>query len=300
MTRKYINEHYFDKESRAMYYVLGALYSRNVLLEPTQGFRFISTNEDLVEIVRRELESEHKITQHQKSGPSYKLEIDNLPYMYSRLEELGLAVPKNQRGFPDIKEEYLPHFIRGFLDAKSDVARVKRFQRTNVTICFNHPFLLALYQKLQEYVGIMHSEPLGTRMHLGHSDSVNLYHFIYGDWDFIRENGLYLPSKKDSYTPEYNLHGPPPNVLERMRRIEMAKQLLLDGQMPTMFYKELGYFHLTSFYRAFREVTGLSPTEWRLDLKLLELSKEFKEVTRISATEWLAAQRAEGWKTIDF
>ena len=297
MTRKYINEHYFDQPSRENNYTLGAFVSRVQLFPEVQGFLIKSKNRDLIQIIDRELGLEY-LGSREPSG--YFLRVRNVPHMFSRLEQLGLGVPRSQREFPNIEEKYLEHFIRGFLDAQANVNQVKGTQLTNVEIYFNHQFLLVFYQKLQEYADITRGKPFGIRMVLRHSDSVKVYHFIYREWDFIKKSGLYLPSKKNSYTPDYQLYSSFPKIPEKKRRIEIAKQLLLDGQMPTMFYRELGYSHLTSFYRAFKEVTGFSPTEWLFDVRSPSIYKEFEDITNLSAEEWLAAQRAKGWKEIDF
>ncbi len=205
MAKKHINEHYFDEESRAMYYVVGASYSRDVLLEPSQGFRFISTHKDLVEIVRRELESEHKIILDPRGKPSYRLEVDDVPHMYSRLEELGLAVPKNQRGFPEnIPEEYIRHFTRGFTDAQGRVFTHLGGKLTVISISFNLLFLKGLHKALQEYAGVERGNPSRNNIVYSHKDSLRIHNFIYGEWEFIEEHGLYLPSKKEIFTLDYS------------------------------------------------------------------------------------------------
>lgn len=35
---------------------------------------------------------------------------------------------------------------------------------------------------------------------LGLHDTYAVHDFIYRDWDYIQENGLYLPSKKDIFS----------------------------------------------------------------------------------------------------
>lgn len=46
-------------------------------------------------------------------------------------------------------------------------------------------------------------------------------------------------------------------------KVERAKELLLREGSVTQVSLELGYESLTHFERVFRQIAGLSPTEWR-------------------------------------
>ena len=51
-----------------------------------------------------------------------------------------------------------------------------------------------------------------------------------------------------------------PHSYVTQRRLAQAKRLLYDGMPPTEVYRRCGYADYSSFYRAFREQYGVSPT----------------------------------------
>lgn len=140
---KYINQHFFDNESREMYYVLDNFYGGYIPYGKS-GITFRDSSRDLVQIVMKDnLKSEHTITQNRSGTNSYFITIQNLPYLRSKLDSLGLDVPKYERKFPIIKEElYISNFVRGFFDVQACI-RLKN-NLTIITLVFNSEFLIPL------------------------------------------------------------------------------------------------------------------------------------------------------------
>ena len=261
MIAQEINEHYFDQPSRENSYILGTFIPSAMLLPEVQGLFIDPYNMDLMRIIDRELDVQYLGSREPWDDT---LTLRNVPHLYSMLKQLGLGVPMSQRVFPIFESESLADISRGFLDARSNVNQRDPTKITNLHINFCSPqFLTDLYHIFREHAGIMCGPPSGKKMNLGHSDSIRVFHFIYEDWGFIQRSGLYLPSKKDAYNPEYEIgYSSHPKVRERRRRIEIAKQLLLDGKVPNQFYKELGYANPSSLYQAFKNETGITTREW--------------------------------------
>lgn len=252
--QKKINENFFDKESKAMRYVSGLAYPC-YLPQPNYGIIFRSRHKDLVRIIKNQLESGHAIisdTRNNKS--SHRLEITNRPYLHSRLQEMGLNVPKKERKFPEnINGDYI--FVRGFLDGKVGIWIYKN--RCYIEIRFNNPFLIGLNQVLAEYAGVQRAEPRGNRIIYAQKDSLKIHDFIYQDI----EDGLYLSSKKELFENylmdrSTNLH-----TIARSKKINKAQKLLLQGMLHKKIADQLGY-SMTGFYVAFRGQTGMTPRQW--------------------------------------
>ncbi len=109
----------FREESPNVFYTLGALYGKfSVIKGKKPGFRFASPNLELVELVREELEVTTKILKHQ-TKESFYVKVQSVPELIERLDEIGIGINKKQ--FPEINEEFLPDFARGYFDAKLNI-----------------------------------------------------------------------------------------------------------------------------------------------------------------------------------
>ena len=257
---KYVNQHYFDKESKRMYYVLGASYAI-ANIQPNQDMTFTSSHRNLVEIVKDELECPHKVQRDKRGNHnSYWIELDNMVYMASKLDELGVAEDKIKRRFPEnIRGEYLSHFVRGFFDAKARVYSTNK-GATRIEIRFNKQFLSGLHNVLVKYTRVERHKPTGDCLTYGHSDSMKIHDFIYSDWRYTRRNGLHIPSKKRQFKTDYELNKYP-STIRYGKKIESVKKLLLRGNKPKQFYKRF-YSSLPALYRAFKNATGMTTREF--------------------------------------
>lgn len=261
--RKYVDEHYFDHESKAMQYVLGTFYACYTPISEN-GIKFTSSR-DLVKIVMGDqLESEHSIITSSRTQDSYWVEIRDVHYFRSQIGNFGLDRPKLERDFPkNIKRWYVGHFVRGFLDGKGSLGLIKG-RYLSLTINYNNPFLLGLHKVLAKYAGVRREAPKVNRITYGHQDCLRIYEFIYGDWPFIYKNGLYLESKKglfDNGIPsEERVHG---HTLAARAKITKAKKMLIKGITPTEIAQRLDYSYLSGLYRTFKIVEGTTLSQWR-------------------------------------
>lgn len=266
MPAKYVNENFFEgkgktpNELKAMGYVKG-LFIASYIPQPNNGILFRSSHKDLVEIVKEQLESEHDIISDPRGKSSHWVEFKNKPDLYHKLGEMGLNAPKSERTFPDVEEQYLDHFVRGFFDAQAIVCYNTSYNLTSVVVGFNPSFLLDLHKKLLEYAYIKRDEPQGESTRYGHKDSIRIHHFIYRDWEFIESNGLYLASKKALYVLNNSGNH---NKTEAQQRIANSQELLLQGMNigDAVAAEGVSYSHRSGFQRAFRRVTSKTPAQF--------------------------------------
>lgn len=263
---KYLNQLYFDDEnSKRMHYVLGAFYA-NLSYDSAYGIIFRSNKRNLVELVQDELESNHSLIRDKRSNHhSYWIEIENAEYMRYRLQELGIVEDKSKRKFPsNMGKTYLSHFVRGFFDAKARV-HGKNGKLPSIEITFNKEFLLGLNGILAKYPGVEQVAPTQDFITYKGGDVSKIYDFIYGDWEYVRKSGSYVPLQKHRFDTDYELPEPKDHPLRAisLKRIERAKKLLGEGYKPKEIAKKLNYLNLFAFYRAFKHAVGLTTMEYK-------------------------------------
>lgn len=242
---KYVNEGFFDEESETMHYVLGVSFGLATISDKRLIFR--SKNKELIEIIKRELESQHKIV-NIESRNSHQLEIygKGSAYLITSLKARGLAEDKSERIFPkNIAESYLSHFDRGFFDSRGVIINTNK--KINIGFYFNNAFLTDLNNGLRENAGVKKTNPENNKIVYPFNDSLRMYNFIYRDWDFIESKGLYLKRKKERFNIEKE---------EDVFDTDRIKIELLDGKTVEELTKELGYSSTQSFYSAFKRVYG--------------------------------------------
>ncbi len=252
---KHLNPFYFYKESKRMHYVLGASYAI-ASIQPNQDMTFTSSHRNLVEIVKDELECPHKVQRDKRGNHnSYWIELDNMVYMASKLEELGVAEDKIKRRFPEnIRGEYLSHFVRGFFDAKA-IVHGNNERATTISINFNDDFLSGLHNALVRYAYVGHAKLGGGYLEYTHNDALRIHNFIYKDWKYIKRTGLYIPSKEKQFKTDYEFPEHPLRA-KSLKKIERAKKMLLKGIKPKEITQKLDYYNVFAFYRAFKNATG--------------------------------------------
>lgn len=195
MRRKQVNEHFFDVESKEMWYVLGISFAK---YNPERGGNrntWTSSDEDLLEIVKTSLQSEAKKGRPTKKG-SRNFQFRN-QYLHDKLIERGCIYNKSERTFPEnCEEQYLDHFVRGFFDGNVSVS-------TDNYTSISYPsvsFLQKLYPMLVSHASVRAGRQVTkSPLQLRGQDVIAVHNFIYRDWDFIQEHGLYLLSKKERF-----------------------------------------------------------------------------------------------------
>jgi len=268
-----INQNYFDKESKSMYYVLGAFYGNGLIITASytkkngvnqvyRGLKYCTNCRALMDIITAELNLSVSVTEDKRPGHNsfwfQQFGVDNL---CERLEALGLGLPKDERTFPEIDEKYLSHFVRGYFDAKGTVQDNEG--RTSIIIWGYPSFLIGLNLALWRYAGIIQEGKTNRKLRFNYPDSIKLYNFMYQDWECISKNGIYLPSNKDAFNLNYRPRDRCDELRkQRMGRIKRAKELLLESKPVGDVATELGYKNPESLSASFRKATGMSPRDY--------------------------------------
>ena len=278
---KYVNEHYFDIDSKRNSYVFGALLSCYIPhARHSNGIIIRSRKRDLVELIRNELGSQHAITSDPRDKSSYWFQLMN-QNLRSVLEKKGLGDGKKERRFPrDIEKENLYHFIRGFFDAKANVVNRKgptclMMGRFNG----NKQFLSELNLILKKHAGVKRKMDYCKGLTYGSADSLKIYNLIYRDWKNIKESGLYLSSQKDKFDNIHNVRHSKRSMLI-MEKIEKIKEHLSKGEMVKDFLNEVGYKSLVGLTHIFQKYTGQTVRAFRKhcvaesEIKIIERVKE--------------------------
>lgn len=269
---KYVNQTFFNEnnESKEMWYVLGSFYdgyhSRRSI-----GVSFTSKHEGLVQIVKDQLKSEHTIVKRetdtsdgQGKNYSYSLEMYAAPDLYTRIGELGLNVNKKERKFPkDIPDQYIDHFIRGFLDGQSNMILHNK-QCTQMEVHMNKDFLTDLNKVLEKHAGVKRKEPTKDVITYAHANSLKIHDFIYQDWEYIEQSGLYLPSKKEMFKTDHVIvRHDTITITNSRKKMERAKEMLNEGIPTKEIANKLGYCSPTSFHGTFTNIVGMTPNQWK-------------------------------------
>ncbi|MDP3965465.1 MAG: LAGLIDADG family homing endonuclease, partial [bacterium] len=161
-----VNDAFFDTWSEEMAYVLGFLYADGSLEDASyirgKYVRVTNTDQDRIVTIRRLLESEHTIVQHDKGGNykrRYLLRIGNSK-MYNRLVRLGLTPHKSfTMEFPKVPLKNLGSFVRGYFDGDGcvHIGRYKNKPSRLMTIFTSgsKKFLDKLHVLLKTKIGIV-------------------------------------------------------------------------------------------------------------------------------------------------
>ncbi len=289
-----INERYFEEESKAMYYVLGAFY--NCYRPSTKYgnyFIFQSQYKDLVRIINKELESKYSITcTDSKHGRNSHMIYARSLQLKNDLVHLGLNAPREERKFPEkIKEENISHFVRGFIDATATAFQPKSNGYTTLEIHFNNLFLSELNDVLKKYAGVNREKKTDSNtIYYGHKNAIRIHDFIYKDWQYIQESGLCLPWKKELFGTDYVVKQTRATKLKLQKRIEAAITLFREGKYTAVEIANLvGYKSPPAFYAGFRTVTGEPLMQWMRENNIQHITKGFrKSLAKIEKSkEWM-------------
>ncbi|OGQ04866.1 MAG: hypothetical protein A3F82_10190 [Deltaproteobacteria bacterium RIFCSPLOWO2_12_FULL_44_12] len=198
--QKLVDEKFFDSWSPESAYILGLLMSDGTLTTNPRGSQyveFLSTDRELVDLIRSLLNSNHKISLKRRSPsepgkPAYRIQIGN-KYMLSRLSKMGLS---RKSAMPRIPKRYYRDFIRGFFDGDgcvmfSNFFRTQRQKRQDyfqvIFISRYRQFLQQLWTILikEAYLkgGSIHNGTRCYRLSFCQRDGLKLFDFFYKDLD---------------------------------------------------------------------------------------------------------------------
>lgn len=207
-----VNESFFRIWSPQMAYVLGFFAADGSMYINPRGSKYISfysNDRDILEKIRKALDSKHKITLKSRYNknwkPSFYLQIGSKE-MYKDLIGLGLMPNKRLRlEFPSMPHKYARHFIRGYFDGDGSIIygfyiRKDRHNRRTpyLLTCFaaaNDKFLKSISRILTRDAGMRKGYIDKEREHLSYSklDSFKLLRYIYRG--IPGKQSIYLPRK---------------------------------------------------------------------------------------------------------
>lgn len=160
-----VNHDYFEVPSPSMYYVLGYIAADGFINKIGTGVQFTSKDLELLEFCKQELETNCPI--------KFRLGYDkrNLEkYIYTlyvpskrivnSLNKLGLTTKKSLTlTFPDISDDYLWHYLRGYLDGDGWIKKFEPKEGPRLTIISSPYFIKSLKNKLETIFNKALSQP---------------------------------------------------------------------------------------------------------------------------------------------
>ena len=170
-------------------------------IEPIDKFKkYIQTN--------KKVGYYKKTNSYSNKSYEYKLAL-NSDKLVSDIEKLGVIERKTLTlTFPNIREDLIPHFIRGYFDGDGSVFLHKDSRKEysyneylGINICGTKEFLVALTKHLpflEEGQCIYKEKRRGTNCWnlkmISNIRSLELYHYMYKDCD-----DLYLSRKREKF-----------------------------------------------------------------------------------------------------
>ena len=153
-----INEDFFKNWTPEMAYIFGFWIADGNMWEKNYSISFGSNDYYLLEIIKSNLESGHKIRKNGEKG--YQLAFSN-KIMYNDLLKLGGIPAKSLTiQFPEVPDEFLHHFIRGEFDGDGcnyihiDRRRIHNNRSLRSVFIGNVDFLTVLKEKIKEHINI--------------------------------------------------------------------------------------------------------------------------------------------------
>jgi hypothetical protein len=221
--RFFINKEFFKKWSSEMAYVLGYFTADGSMFINPRGSHYIgfgSVDRELIEKVRKLLESNHLIGIRKSENPNWKtehtLEIGSKE-IFKDLLKLGLTPRKaNRIKLPFIPHEYLPDFIRGYFDGDGCVSfgiYSRKTGKSKSRVLYtrftsgNRKFLKKLLKILKQHVnlkgGFIVPKNHGFDLCFSINDSKKLYKFMYTNVP----NSRFLERKYNKFQKAFKILG---------------------------------------------------------------------------------------------
>lgn len=197
-----VNEHYFDsfteEPSKHVAYVLGLLTGRPA---PKNDYFILSSkNETLIDIIKSELEAEHRTVDTLDGVQT--LRIYGVHYLSATLASLGIQGASQNRPFPDMPLVVLQDFMRGIVEGNVSVSlRNKKTPRIQFNR-FGTPFLRTMHTLLQEHAQVQREGPIGKTFSYCGRNALKVGEFIYADAAYLEDTGLYVPEIREKLLPE--------------------------------------------------------------------------------------------------
>lgn len=213
-----LNENYFQElDSKDKAYFLGFIYADGFITKPSHGQNILGLTLAEIEPIdkfKKYIQTNKKVGYYKKTNSysnksyEYKLAL-NSDKLVSDIEKLGVIERKTLTlTFPNLREDLIPHFIRGYFDGDGSVFLHKDSREEysyneylGINICGTKEFLIALTKHLpflEEGQCIYKEERKETNCWnlkmASNIRSLELYHYMYKDC-----NDLYLSRKREKF-----------------------------------------------------------------------------------------------------
>lgn len=196
---RHINKTFFEQWSSEMAYVLGFFTADGSMYETKRGTKYLdftSTDREIIEQIKKALESEHKIVERKMDGNKcdiYRLQVGSKK-MFGDLLKLGFQ-PCKTKCLPslEVPDEHFGDFVRGYFDGDGNVYFKKHYVKARGKkkpvfksrfISSDLVFLKSLHKQLKDFgigKGFIQSKERGNALVLSHRDSVALFALMYNN-----------------------------------------------------------------------------------------------------------------------
>lgn len=188
--RKYtLNEDYFKTWSNNMAYILGFVAADGCINKSAQSIIISQKEPSILEAIREELGSNQPLHKNERTGV-YLLQLNSKEMKNDLIKLHGITPNKSSiLKFPNIPNQYLNHFVRGYFDGDGFVNYEKFFVSF---VGGSLDFMRTLRKKLQE-IGFdtnFTSHSTYYRVYISGRKTVKLF----SDW-LYKDKGLYLNRK---------------------------------------------------------------------------------------------------------
>ena len=192
----HINQDYFKKWSSNMAYVLG-LWFADGCIYGNKMFDITLHNKDkyILKQVAKELEYEGSLYDYvdrQAARLNFSCVV-----IYNDIVSLGGCENKSMViEFPEVPNEYLPDFIRGYFDGDGSIMEIKNNRLNSAFTCGSKKFLDKLLEILKTEAGIEGGsyDPSSYTLRFGKKDTIRLGKYMYKN-----NPELFLKRKKDKF-----------------------------------------------------------------------------------------------------
>ncbi|TLS37000.1 endonuclease [Pseudalkalibacillus caeni] len=191
-----LNEHYFKTWSNNMAYILGFFVADGVINKDMQSVGFAQKEKYLLEDIKRELNSNQPLYKN-NSRDVYILMLHSKILKVDLMEIHGITPAKsNVVSFPNIPDEFMHHFVRGYFDGDGHV----NYERYNVS------FVGGSYHFMEQLKTVLENQKITSRIKVK-GKHVRL--FITGrrtiskfaDWIY-KDKDIYLKRKFQEFEKE--------------------------------------------------------------------------------------------------
>ena len=212
------NIHYFDQWSPNMAYILGFAFADGSIYKNTLSIIVTQSDEAVLNFIKNEVGSDKKIRRYNHNGnrgtKPYSVFCINSRVAADRLRELGIKESKTylDEPFPNMPDNMVPHFVRGFFDGDG-CAHVAKKGACHVKLIGTPKFIMGMVKRLSQLAGMVEKQPLiqqGKRATwaivywTNPNDIRKFYRFIYENADFCYarkkdtlKNWLERPDRKE-------------------------------------------------------------------------------------------------------